>query len=104
MMPYDDTPLTAGDLADITGFDERYISQHMDKANIDITSVRIIDDGRIIAKTNGGDDRILYGVDSGERGRRLYWGSFRGVGYLVRYQSDYPEIENYGARLFYPRY
>jgi hypothetical protein len=96
-------PLRARDLADASGFDERYVNYHMDKANIDITSVRSIDDGRIVAKTRGGQNRILYGVDSGERGRRIYWGSWGSVSNLIINQSDYPEIESHGAQLFYPR-
>jgi hypothetical protein len=102
-MANNNNPLRSRDLAAITGFDERYINYRMDKANIDLTSVRRLDDGRIVAKTRGGQNRILYGIDSGERGRRIYWGSWGSVSNLIINQSDYPEIESYGAQIFYPR-
>lgn len=98
-----DRPLTSADIAEATGFSEWYISRKLDKAGIDLTSVRAIADGRIIAKTQGGANRILYGVDSGPNGRTIYWGSYGGVRRLLTQTADYPELEEHGAVVYYPR-
>lgn len=103
-MPDRDEYITARDIAEVTGFSERYIIGKLDKAGIDLTSVRVIDDGRIVAKTQGGANRILYGIDSGERGRSAYWSSYGAVRSLIVNQADYPELQKYGAQIFYPRF
>jgi hypothetical protein len=94
--------LTSRDLANATGFDERYINKKLDDANIDLTTVQRIEDGRIIAQTRGGQYRILYGIDSGPRGRSLYFGTYSGVTRLILNRSDYPEIEKNGADIYFP--
>lgn len=105
-IPDEEYPITLQDLSNATGFDERYIQRRMDAQNIDYTTVRIAgtDDYRIIAQTRGGANRILYGVDSGERGRKVQFGSYRGVRYLIENRQDYPEIDKYNAQLYFPRF
>lgn len=106
MLPDGNTPLTARDLARITGFHESYINGHLASSDINISSLRSIDDGRIVARGNRGSNYILYGVDSGAKGRRIYWGEFTAITRLMNRRSEnyHPEIDDNGARVFFPRF
>ena len=97
-----DRPLTSADLAQNTGFSQRYIEQKMDKQRIDPTTVRRLPDGRIVAKTQGGANRILTGFDAGERGRRVHWYTYKGATNISVNTQDYPEIAEHGVTVYFP--
>ncbi len=97
-------PRTAADIARAIGAREYDVSRRLDKKGIDLTSVRATADGRAVAKTHDGTNMILYGVDSGPNGRTHYWGSWGAVNRLRTQTEDYPELEGYGARLYFPRF
>ncbi len=104
--PDEEYPITLRDLSEATGFSERYIQRRLDSRDIDYTTVRIAsaEDRRIIARTRGGAKRILYGVDSGPRGRDVQFGSYGGVRYLIDNQQDYPELERHNAQIYFPKF
>lgn len=97
--------ITFDDLAEVTGADEDYLQRLIDRHRLDTDTMRLVSetDGRVIIQDDNGDNFMLYGIDSGVRGRSVYWSSFENVTRLVKYRSDYPEIAGYGASIYFPR-
>lgn len=95
--------VSPSDIARVTGLDERYIANGEDKKNIDLSTVRTISDGRVVAQTHAGTKLILVEI-VGTDGRRLQWTTYAGSIRLLKFPGEDvsgDEMRSRGVVAFY---